>query len=236
MQLDALLAYEQALARAGTLELSCPDGRIIRLDIARWLAPIDEVDATVLDRCAGPTLDVGCGPGRFVSALIEQGTPALGVDIAETAVALTRSRGTPALLRNVFDRIPGAGRWPTILLMDGNIGIGGDPLRLLQRIHGLIGINGLLIVEAHTEASVDENLLVRFSTAGAATGPAFSWARVGSVALARYAEMGGFQPSDSWTAGGRTFLTFTAQPRVRGASLNGDAGGRSATVDYIRHH
>jgi SAM-dependent methyltransferase len=209
MQFDALLPYEDALARAGTLELLCPDGRTMELDVARWLAPIDDVDLTVLDRCTGPTLDVGCGPGRFVSALIERGTPALGVDIAETAVALTRSLGTPALLRNVFDRVPGAGRWPTILLMDGNIGIGGDPLRLLQRMHGLLGIAGALIVEAHPVATIDEQSLVRFSVAGAATGPSFSWAHVGSRALVRYAERTGFQPSESWTAEDRTFVTFS---------------------------
>lgn len=208
MQLDALLPYEDALAQAGTLELLCPDGRVVELDVARWLAPIDDVDSTVLQRCTGPTLDVGCGPGRFVSALLERGTPALGVDIAETAVALTRSRGTPALLRNVFDRVPGAGRWPTILLMDGNIGIGGDPLRLLQRMHGLLGMDGSLIVEAHPDAAADEQLRVRFSVAGSVTGPSFSWAHVGPRALARYAETAGFQPSDSWTAGGRTFIVF----------------------------
>jgi SAM-dependent methyltransferase len=208
MQLDALLPYEVALRDVGTLALSCPDGRIMELDVARWLSPIDHVDATVLDRCVGPTLDVGCGPGRFVSALIERGVPALGVDIAETAVALTRSRGTPALLRNVFDRVPGAGRWPTILLMDGNIGIGGDPLRLLQRMRGLLGMRGVLIVEAHAEANTDEQLVVRFSVAGVATGPSFSWANVGSLALLHYAEAAGFQLSASWTAGGRTFSAF----------------------------
>jgi SAM-dependent methyltransferase len=174
MQLDAIGPYEAALRAAGTLELCRPDGRITELDVARWLAPVDEVDAGVVARCSGPTLDVGCGPGRFVSALIERGTPALGVDIAETAVALTRSRGTPALVRSVFERVPGAGRWPTILLMDGNIGIGGDPHRLLLRLRGLLGIGGVLIVEAHTDASTDEQVLVRFSVAGVATGPLFS--------------------------------------------------------------
>ena len=215
MQLDALLPYETALARAGTLELVRPDGRTIELDIARWLSPVDEVDATVLERCTGPTLDIGCGPGRFVSALIERGTPALGVDIAVTAVGLTRSHGTPALLRNVFDRVPGAGRWRTILLMDGNIGIGGDPLRLLHRVHALLGIAGRVHVEAHSDATIDEQLAVRFSVAGNATGPSFRWAHVGSRALVEYAQAAGFQLSDCWTGGGRTFVTLSALRRSR---------------------
>ena len=39
--------------------------------------------------------------------------------------------GGPALRRSVFDPLPGEGRWGTALLLDGNIGIGGDPRALL---------------------------------------------------------------------------------------------------------
>ena len=76
---------------------------------------------------AGPVLDVGCGPGRFVIGLAQRGTVALGVDPAPAAVALCRSRGAPVLQKSVFDPLPGQGRWRTVLLADGNIGIGGDP-------------------------------------------------------------------------------------------------------------
>ena len=41
--------------------------------------------------------------------------------------------GGPALVRSVFETLPGEGRWDTVLLMDGNIGIGGDPAALLGR-------------------------------------------------------------------------------------------------------
>ena len=41
-------------------------------------------------------------------------------------------RGVTFLERSVFDRVPGAGRWRTALLLDGNIGIGGDPVALLR--------------------------------------------------------------------------------------------------------
>ena len=44
------------------------------------------------------------------------------------------TRGVAALLRDVFDPVPGEGRWETALLADGNIGIGGDPVALLERV------------------------------------------------------------------------------------------------------
>ena len=128
--------------------LHAADGRVVALDVARWLAPTDACDETVLDRCTGPVLDVGCGPGRFVSALTERGVAALGVDIAETAVALARGAGhRRRCVRSVFSDLPGEGRWPTVLLMDGNIGIGGDPARLLRRVARLLAPGGRLIVE-----------------------------------------------------------------------------------------
>ena len=44
----------------------------------------------------------------------------------------TRARGGSALLRDVFRTLPAEGRWRTLLLADGNIGIGADPVALLQ--------------------------------------------------------------------------------------------------------
>ena len=143
----ALQPYEQSLRAAGRLAMVDDGGRQVSLDVARWLAPADPADDTVLARCTGPVLDVGCGPGRLVRALSERGIACLGLDIAETAVGITRGRGVPALLRNVFAPVPGEGRWPTVLLMDGNVGIGGDPCRLLARIAGLLAADGRLIVE-----------------------------------------------------------------------------------------
>lgn len=103
------------------------------LPVDRWTGPATDVELEVLDRVVGPALDIGCGPGRHVLALSERGVPALGIDAAPTAVTLARERGCVAIERSVFGRVPARGRWRTILLLDGNIGIGGDPARLLGR-------------------------------------------------------------------------------------------------------
>lgn len=215
MRVGALMPYEEALSGAGPLALHTADGRVVPLDVGRWLAPVDDADATVLARCVGPTLDVGCGPGRFVSALAERGVPALGVDIAGTAVALTRGRGLPALLRSVFARVPGEGRWPTVLLMDGNVGIGGDPRRLLDRIADVLAPDGRLLVETDPDDRAHEILDVRFSREGVAVGPAFGWAHVGVTALRLYASDTGYAVSEVWRAGGRTFAALSRATSTR---------------------
>lgn len=215
MHTGALRPYEDALSAVGPLVLRTDDGRTIELDIARWLAPVDAVDRTVVDRCAGPTLDVGCGPGRFVAALAERGTPALGVDIAATAVELTRRRGVPVLLRNVFEDLPGQGRWPTVLLMDGNIGIDADPYRLLLRLRAVLRTRGRLLVETEPDADLDEAMTVRFTECGSGIGPSFRWARVGLNPLLRHAIAAGYRQDEVWTRGGRTFVTLLARPLQR---------------------
>jgi SAM-dependent methyltransferase len=117
------------------------------VDLAAWCRRFLPGDGGLLDRCAGPTLDVGCGPGRLTEALAAAGHVALGIDVVDAAVALTRARGAAAVQRDVFDRVPGEGRWSTALLADGNIGIGGDPAALLRRVRRLLAPAGRVVVE-----------------------------------------------------------------------------------------
>jgi SAM-dependent methyltransferase len=175
---------------------------------SRWLSAADAADETVVARCRGPVLDVGCGPGRLVSSLNQRGVAALGVDIAEMAVALTRGQGLPALLRSVFEDLPGEGRWPTVLLLDGNVGIGGDPLRLLERIRSLLRQGGRVLVETHPDPGADEVLEVRFTDRGVPVGEPIEWAHVGIDPLRIYARLSGYSVAEVWTSAGRTFAAL----------------------------
>jgi SAM-dependent methyltransferase len=123
------------------------DTPVTQLRLAEWDRPADEDDLAMLARCVGPTLDVGCGPGRLTAALAEQGSVVLGIDVVEAAVGLTRDRGGPALRRDVFDAVPGEGRWQTALLADGNLGIGGDPVALLTRLREVLDPRGRIVAE-----------------------------------------------------------------------------------------
>ena len=117
------------------------------LPVHEWLRPVSHADRVVLGHCRGATLDVGCGPGRMSAHLAERGHVVLGVDIVREAVDQARRRGVSALRRNVFDPLPGEGRWNTVLLADGNIGIGGAPVRLLRRAADLIERTGRIVCD-----------------------------------------------------------------------------------------
>lgn len=204
--------YTDALRTGrGPLFLRRSDGWLLPLEVERWCAGPDTADLTVLERCRGTVLDIGCGPGRLVAALAARGRPALGIDISPAAVAHAVRAGGSALVRSVFDPLPREGGWHTALLMDGNIGIDGDPVALLTRLTGVVGTAGSLIIEtapAGMDADLDERVRVRVDNGNGAPGEAFSWARVGARALVRHARATGWAPSEQWTAAGRRFVAL----------------------------
>jgi SAM-dependent methyltransferase len=180
---------------------------MLPLPAHRWLGQASAADERLLERVDGPVLDVGCGPGRHVLALARAGVVALGIDISPPAIELARRRGAPVLRRSVFDRVPGAGRWGTALLLDGNIGIGGCPVTLLRRVASLLRPHGRLLVELAVDGTSHVEQ-VRFE-AGDRVGPWFSWAHVGIDELGDHAPRAGLRVVESWDDGSRPFAYLT---------------------------
>ncbi|MFG3041819.1 class I SAM-dependent methyltransferase [Streptomyces sp. NPDC048330] len=200
--------YTEALRSGrGPLYLRRSDGWLLPLEVERWCAAPDAADATVLERCRGRVLDIGCGPGRLVSTLAARGHHALGVDITPEAVARTVRAGGSALCRSVFEPLPCEGHWDTVLLIDGNVGIGGDPSVLLRRAARLASRHGSLLVEvAATE--VDERVEVHVDDGRGGRSAPFRWARLGTGALCVTAAAAGWSRSLTWHAEGRRFVSL----------------------------
>ena len=183
------------------------------LHIARWLGGIAatdedrEVDEAILDLCQGPTIDIGCGPGRFTAALAARGVPVLGVDISGTAVEMTEQRGGPAIQGDVFDPMPGGGHWARVLLADGNIGIGGDPLRMLRRARQLLHSQGQVVAEIDARPTGVCTRFQRWETHHH-VGRWFPWAHVGSDAAGTLAEAAGLFLANVVELSGRYIVTM----------------------------
>ncbi|WP_406286129.1 methyltransferase domain-containing protein [Embleya sp. NBC_00896] len=199
--------YAAALRDGGPLYLRRHGEPVRPLDLARWCAAPDAADDTMLARCTGPTIDIGCGPGRLAAALARRGLTALGVDPVPAAVARALAAGATALCRSVFAPLPGEGRWAVALLADGNIGIGGDPGRLLDRTHALLAPDGLLVVETDPQ-DVHERFAARVEDDRGTHGGAFRWARLGTPALTRLASAHGYTVTETWTRSTRTFASL----------------------------
>jgi SAM-dependent methyltransferase len=184
------------------------DARVLPLEALRWSGRADEVDQLVVSRCRGPVLDLGCGPGRMVQALNESGISALGVDMSAVAVKRARSRGALAIQARLAERLPAEGRWETVLLMDGNIGIGGDVGALLQRCRALVAPGGAIIVEVDSRPARHLTRRVRLTAHGSGYGAELMWTRTGAAAVRRLAGPLDLLVVEEWIAGNRAFLAI----------------------------
>lgn len=188
------------------------DGTVTGLPVHSWLRTLAAdagFDRAMVGLCAGPTIDLGCGPGRFVADLVQQGVPALGVDQSATAVAMARRRGAPALRRDLFEPLPGTGRWSTVLLADGNVGIGGDPLRVLRRAAELLGSKGQCVIEVDAATKDVQSHWVRLESA-VTVGPWFRWATVGAEGLRGLADAVGLAVTAIESMDNRVLATLSA--------------------------
>lgn len=174
-----------------------------------WTNDADAVDRDLFVRpCTGPTIDVGCGPGRLTEALGHSSVHAMGVDISAEAVRQTRSRGAAAICRDVFAHMPGAGLWEHALLADGNVGIGGDPVRLLRRVHDLVQPGGTIIAELARPGIGVVRERVRLRVGERLSGP-FVWAHVGIDAIGEVADAAGLCVRDLRCVAGRYVAVLT---------------------------
>lgn len=187
--------------------LRLSDGRLIPLDVARWSAPPDAADETLLTRAGGAVLDVGCGPGRLTAALHARGVDVLGLELVPELPVLARAAGAPLVLGDVFAQVPRTGEWDSVLLADGNVGIGGDATALLRRTAELVRPTGQVLVELSPLADPSTGP-VRLEGLGS-TSAWFRWALLGRATLPAAAAAAGLDVRETWSAHGRVFAALT---------------------------
>jgi SAM-dependent methyltransferase len=190
--------------------MSVAGDTLLRMDAAHWCGQPRPGDDTIVTGCTGSTLDVGCGPGRLVSALAQRGVAALGIDISGEAIAQARERGAAARLCDVFGTVPDSGWWKHVLLADGNIGIGGHPARLLQRCRRLLRPDGTIIVEIGPPGSGTWRHPVRLRHNGLDS-PPFWWAAVATDDLEPIAHEANLAVERRWASAGRWFARLCPQ-------------------------
>ena len=182
-------------------------GETRHLPTEDWSAPARPEELEVLRGLRGPVLDLGCGPGRLVSALAEMGTPALGVDASPVAIASARRIGAPVIQRSIFDVLPGEGRWVSVLLFDGNVGIGGDPDGLFRRLRALLAGTGRAVVEVEPPGRDTVATHARIERDDDVT-DWFPWACVGADHVEEIAAGAGLRTHTVWDVADRWFAVL----------------------------
>jgi SAM-dependent methyltransferase len=115
-------------------------------------------ERAAIARAQGSVLDLGAGAGRHSLHLQGLGNRVTAVDVSPGCVAVCRARGIADVrLVDLRTLTPGE-RWDSILLMCGNLGLGGDlqpSLRLLSTLADLTNEGGLLIGDSVDPTSED---------------------------------------------------------------------------------
>ena len=95
-------------------------------DAADYFAPHDQWpqrEQDLLATARGTVLDVGCGAGRHLLYLQQQGHAVLGIDSSPGAVELCEKQGAPALLGTAQNLPCDDGVFDTILALGANLGL-----------------------------------------------------------------------------------------------------------------
>ncbi|WP_208802814.1 hypothetical protein [Microbispora triticiradicis] len=96
----------------------------------------------------------------------------------------------------------------TVLLADGNIGIGGDPDALLRRVRELLRPGGEVVAELDPPGAATRAERVWLRGEGRVTGW-FAWARVSVSGIGPLARRSGFRRAEVWTEAGRWFSVLS---------------------------
>jgi SAM-dependent methyltransferase len=182
----------------------------IEMDVDRWSAGADATDLALLSAVDGPVLDIGCGPGRMVRGALDLGLEVLGIDVSPAAIEVARASGLPVLEGSIFDPMPRDGQWQTVLLVDGNIGIGGDVAALLARCRELLRPAGEVVLELHADPSTDRAYTATLVDPDGGSSAQFPWAEVGLDRVAQLAPRHRLALRQFWVSDGRNFCRLTA--------------------------
>jgi SAM-dependent methyltransferase len=140
------------------LELQARGGRTVLAMQPEWFSRSYEQwdwwDRKLLAQVEhGPVLDLGAGAGRAALYLQERGLSVTAVDASPAAAEVCRRRGVADIrLGDVLDP-PADKRWAAMLLLCGNLGLGGSwdgSRRLLTRLAKLAAPGAVLVGDSVT--------------------------------------------------------------------------------------
>ncbi len=142
----------------------------------------------------GKILDIGCGTGSFISALMKRGK-VLGIDISSNMIKICKSRGINNVkIKDIFG-FKSKNKFDTIVLLDENIGLAGtvkNTKKLLKKLSSLLSSKGQILANVEEVAG---NYYIWEARAlwNGKYGPWFKWIKFNSSFLIKLCQKQGLK-------------------------------------------
>lgn len=138
------------------------DGRLVLLDFEQYATGGPDgfslVERLLIPEAHGAVLDLGAGGGRVAAHLQSMSerdqavSEVVAVDASQGACSCLRRRGLRAVVHSPWQRVMESGIWhgrfDTVILAGGNLGLAGDPQglgALMEWVAGLLKPGGILL-------------------------------------------------------------------------------------------
>ena len=153
------------------VELEVDDGTVVPAMHPEWFfrepAAWEPEERALVDLIsAGPVLDLGAGAGRVALHLQRRDLDVTAVESSPGAADVCRRRGVRDVRVHDLNDPPADQRWSTVLLLCGNLGLGGSwhgNRRLLQRLAAACAPDALLIADSvNDESRMSVGLRIRY--------------------------------------------------------------------------
>ena len=135
--------------------LEWDDGYIEGYSVAPYFSPYNswpEHEKEALQRVTGNALDIGCGSGRHLLYLQEQGVECTGIDISPKAIEVCKKRGVrKALVMGIEEIDEKIGIFDTILLLGNNFGLLQNMKQgkaILRQLYDITSSKGIILAQS----------------------------------------------------------------------------------------
>ncbi len=124
---------------------------------------VDWIHGRVLSGEPSRILDLGCGPGLYLSCLAKLGHECVGIDYSPASIAYARDRAENegASIRYIHEDIRQADfgtDFDLVMQVYGELNVfcPADAKTILKKVHSALGRGGTLLIEPHTFAAVEK--------------------------------------------------------------------------------
>lgn len=183
---EALLSYSKG--DKSKFYFEDDSGKLFEHPIKRYFRKENEFSVSekkIISLASGEILDVGCGTGLFIPALMKKGN-VLGIDISSKVIQVAKNKGLNNCEVNDIFKFKTNQKFDTIVLIENNLGMGETvekTKKLLKILSSLLKKDGIILTNAREVPNKDYYIWECYPVYKNKKGKKFAWVNFNSKYL-----------------------------------------------------